>query len=494
MKTYKPIIIRSLSVVAFCLTVGQVYSQQSALTRKYDTAELQEDFRIFRGILEQYHPGIYWFSSREQMDGYFAWGASKITDSLSEVAFRNILTYIVSQLRCGHTSVLPSKKFSRGMEQVRQKAFPLSLKVWPDSMAVTGQLSVAQDTFPKGTVITHINGWSTRQFTDTFFQHITCDGWSLNGKYQALSNRGSFGSMYRNLLGLPDTFTIQYKDAQGNPGTKTIPVYDPAMDSARGQRPATPNRRSGLSNARNLQIDRSLSSAYLTLNTFNRGNQLRGFFRKSFREIHRQGIRHLVVDVRANGGGDAGLSTLLTRYLTHDKFRIADSLYAVRKSGDYNRYIGYHFFFRSALALVTRRGPEGYYHFRHFEKQEFRPKKNRFDGNVYLITGGNSYSATVLLVKALQGQPHILVVGEETGGGAYGNSAWMIPQVTLPYTRIRFRLPLFRLVMPGADTTGGRGILPDIPVGATAETIRRNLDPKAEKVRELILSRKSMGK
>ena len=79
------------------------------------------------------------------------------------------------------------------------------------------------------------------------------------------------------------------------------------------------------------------------------------------------------------------------------------------------------------------------------------------------------------------------VIGEETGGGAYGNTAWMIPDVTLPNTKVRFRLPKFRLVMDKDLVKGGRGIIPDIQVSPTRETIRRGIDPKAAVIRRMIM-------
>jgi hypothetical protein len=78
------------------------------------------------------------------------------------------------------------------------------------------------------------------------------------------------------------------------------------------------------------------------------------------------------------------------------------------------------------------------------------------------------------------------VVGEETGGGAYGNSAWLLPNVTLPETGIRFRLPLFRLVIDKNIPKNGRGIQPEAEAKPTVDAIRRNADFKLEKAMELI--------
>ena len=81
------------------------------------------------------------------------------------------------------------------------------------------------------------------------------------------------------------------------------------------------------------------------------------------------------------------------------------------------------------------------------------------------------------------------MVGEETGGGAYGNSAWLIPDITLPNTKVRFRLPLFRLVID-KDAPKGRGVIPEVESKPTTEAIRRNADYKMETVLRLIRDKK----
>jgi C-terminal processing protease CtpA/Prc len=227
------------------------------------------------------------------------------------------------------------------------------------------------------------------------------------------------------------------------------------------------------------------------LNTFSSGNGLRTFFRKSFRLLEANGVENLVLDVRANGGGDANLAILLTRYLISRPFRVADSLYAVKNSSAYARYIDHRFLYSTAMRLITKREEAERLHFRYFERHVFPPKKkNRFEGNVYLIIGGNSFSATTVFLKMVQGEKNVTVVGEETGGGRYGNSAWMLPQVTLPKTGIRFTLPLFRMVMDKTAVASGTGILPDVHAGATQESIRKDEDPKMLKTFELIAQRK----
>ena len=108
---------------------------------------------------------------------------------------------------------------------------------------------------------------------------------------------------------------------------------------------------------------------------------------------------------------------------------------------------------------------------------------------MYVLTGGNTFSASTLFIQSLKGQENVFVVGEETGGGAYGNNAWLIPDVTLPRTGVVFRLPLFRLVID-KDAPKGWGAMPHLPALPTTEAIRKNADYKTEKVYEAINAKK----
>lgn len=140
---------------------------------------------------------------------------------------------------------------------------------------------------------------------------------------------------------------------------------------------------------------------------------------------------------------------------------------------------------------MTKKKHDGNYHFRYFEKHYFKPtKNNHFDGKVYILTGGNSFSATTLFAHTVKKQENVFIVGEETGGAAYGNTAWLIPEATLPLTKLKFRLPLFRLVIDKNIPKNGRGLQPEIEVKPTANAILRGADYKLDKVLELIKNEK----
>ena len=146
------------------------------------------------------------------------------------------------------------------------------------------------------------------------------------------------------------------------------------------------------------------------------------------------------------------------------------------------------------MLFFTHKRKDEHFHFAYYERKRFHPKKkHHYNGDVYLLTGGNTFSAATLVAGTLKPQANVTLVGEETGGGAYGNNAWLIPDVTLPNTGVRFRLPLFRLVINKEQPKTGRGILPEVEALPTTNYLRREVDFKMQKVKALIAEKATPG-
>lgn len=482
------------TTLASCGVGKNVFSSD----KKYSPQQLEKDYTLYQNVLEEHHPGLYWYTSRDSMDYYFSWGKKQLKDSLTEPEFRKVLNYVTAKIGCGHTTVRSSKKWSKYSDTARLgKMFPLSMKIWNDTMVVTQNLNRRDSILKRGTVITKINGKTSGEIADTLFKYISTDGYNRTHRYQTLSNRGYFGSLYTSVFGLSPKYTLEYLDAAQKPRQVTVPIYNPVNDtinrnairpiSSVPQPSRKERRRQELSNIRLLKVDSVNHTAMMDLASFGRGYGLKQFFRNSFRTLKQNDIGHLIIDVRSNGGGSITNSTNITRYLADKPFKICDSLYSIRKKSPYQHYIQNHFWNKLFMTFFTKKRSDGNYHFGYFEKHFFNPKKNHhFNGKVYILTGGNSFSATTLFVSSVIKQDNVTVIGEETGGGAYGNSAWLIPDVTLPETGIRFRLPLFRLVVDKTVPKNGRGVQPEVEAKPTVEAIRRNADFKLDKALELI--------
>ena len=80
----------------------------------------------------------------------------------------------------------------------------------------------------------------------------------------------------------------------------------------------------------------------------------------------------------------------------------------------------------------------------------------------------------------------ITLVGEETGGGWHGNNGIFIPDIVLPNTHLKVRLPLFRLVQYNHVPKNGHGVQPDIYIPTNYKAFLNGVDYKMQVVMDMI--------
>ena len=476
-----------IATFLFSCSVSRNYNPN----KKYTREELQQDYTLLRNILEKKHPSLYWYTPKDSMNYFFDEGYKAIADSMTELQFGwKILAPLTAVIHCGHTSFSMSKRWNKFIKDKRVPSFPLFMKIWNDTMVVTGNLNGNDSGIKKGNIITSINGLKTREIINRMFDYMVQDGYSSNVNYIRLSV--SFPYFHRNIFGLYKTYHIGYIDSAGVKRNTRLPYYNPPPDSPgirkRHERKMNLTPKEKRKSIRSLHVDTTIS--VMTVNSFSRGH-LKNFFKRSFRRLRKQNCKNLVIDIRANGGGDINNYVLLTKFLRNSSFKVADTAFAISKSlRPYTRHISGGFFNNFGLLLITHKENDGNYHFGYWERHTFRPKqRNHFNGNVYVLTNGLTFSASSLFCNAVKGQPNITLVGEETGGGWYGNSGIMIPDITLPNTRLRVRLPYFRLVQYHHINVKGTGVKPDVYIGPVLKDAVNGIDTKMEMVKKMIVDK-----
>lgn len=463
--------------------------------KKFSPEQLREDYDIMREIFEKFHPSLYWYTPKDSMDFFFDAYRTALSDSMTEQQFGfKIMAPLTTQVRCGHTSFSFSKSYTRFFKGIPLPSFPLYMKVWGDTMIVTGNLNRKDSLLKRGMQITSVNGLTPSQLTSTMFRFMPKDGFSENINYIRLSS--AFPYYHRNIFGLSQKYNVGYIDSLSNAKTIQVPFFNPRADSLKKpvrkttdqKKQKKPKRETRLRETRSLELDTVNNMAIMSLYSFDNGYGLKKFYRRSFKKISKENIPNLVIDIRSNGGGKVDNYTHLARYLKKEPFKVADTAVSIRKNfGKYSRYIQNSFINWTAFQLFTTKKSDQRYHFRYWENHTFKPfKKHHYNGKAFVLIGGPTFSASSLFCNTVKGQENILLVGEETGGGEHGNSGLMIPHVTLPNTGIRVRLPLFRLVQYNHAPKTGRGVMPDIYVPPTAFAIRNGIDLKMEKVKELV--------
>jgi C-terminal processing protease CtpA/Prc len=486
------------TILLYSCSVSKNYNPN----KKYSKQQLQQDYSLLKNILEKKHPALYWYTSADSMNYYFDKYNALLTDSMTEHQFGwKVLAPLLSNIHCGHTSFMMSKGYNKWIADKRLPSFPLFFKVWNDTLAVTNNLNRKDSIFKRGTIVKAINGKTSTTLINDMFNHLSEDGYANNVNYIRLSS--NFPVYHRNIYGLRKMYDVEYIDSIGNTKMAKLPLFEIVKDTSKKAtitplvKQPKPTKEQRLLAARSLAVDTVNNTAIITLNTF--GNvKLRKFFRQTFIYIKKTGINNVVLDIRSNGGGKMDLSTLLTKYVSRKKFKVADTAYAMAKSlKPYSKYIKGRFLNNLGLFFFTKKKSDVKYHFGMWERKWYKPKtKNHFDGNLYVLTNGQTFSASTLFCNAVKGQPGITLVGEETGGGWHGNSGILIPDIILPNTKLRVRLPLFRLVQYNHVPKNGTGVMPDVYVPTSYDALLKGIDRKMEVVMEMIKSykQKAMGK
>lgn len=464
-------------------------------SKKFSSADLKHDFAILDKTLKGSHPSLYWYTPQDSVNNFFRSAYASLNDSMTEVEFRKKVSWVINKIHCGHTVVRSSKNYSKYYSKHQVKSFPLLLKVWDDSAVVMLNFLKEDSMLQRGTIITKINGVPVKEITDSMCSLISSDGYSNIFKYQLISF--NFPAFYKYTYGLDSNYLVEYIDTTGKRNTKLTKNFESkagTINNNQLQASAIVTRKQfrqlKLQGDRSLAIDSSTNTAVMSVNTFAKGKLIR-FFHRSFKELYQKSVANLVIDLRLNSGGSVIACTRLSQYLINKSFHVSDTVAAYNRSFPNKKYIKPWLIYWLSMHISGRRMQDERIHFRYFEKHYFKPKsKNHFNGNIYLLTGGYTFSAATLVASNLKGQPNVTIVGEETGGAAYGNSAMLLTTIVLPKTGLRVTLPLFRMVLNAARLKNGYGVMPDVEVKPSSEFIKAGIDAKFEKAMELIRQKK----
>ena len=183
------------SVCVLWMLCSCAASKPFSPSKKFSPKELEDDYNIFRASLQEAHPSLYWYTPKDSMDYYFEAGRSKLKDSLTESGFRYVLAYVLSKIRCGHTSVRASEA-ATNYKGPQGLSFPLFVKAWPDTVVVTANLNRKDSNVIRGVILKSIDGKSINFIVDSLFQFLSTDGYNLTHKFQTLSNGSTFRTLY----------------------------------------------------------------------------------------------------------------------------------------------------------------------------------------------------------------------------------------------------------------------------------------------------------
>lgn len=521
-----------LFILASCSSVQQHNRQLTVLKSEKD---LKKDVDYTYKKLKKLHPNLYWYISKEKLDYKFDSLKTTITQPMTSFAFYKKIAPVVNEVRQGHMMVFPATKryTKKETKQIMKKGTgPFSqfeFQVFDDKLFVVKNNS-KDKSIPKGAEVIGIDGKNTADLLQDYQHLFTSDGY--NTTYFKYKLGKGFGGFYTNENGLKDSLLYNFKY---NDSIKSVWIARKPNDSAKvvktdtvkteipnpvekivktkAQKKAERTKKSVYGyntetktynrNLRFMEADSSI--AVMKINTFAIGNYST-FYKESFEKIKANNAKILIIDLRNNPGGRLSEISDLYSYLTDTTMVFADKSEVATKtsllSGDYFKgggvgiqilkgifypvYVGYTFF-------KVKKADDNKYYYATSESRLKNRKPNAFDGKIYVLINGGSFSASCILSSNLQGSKRATFVGEETGGTYNGTVAGRMPLIKLPHSKLKVRVGLMLIAPYHKTDIVGRGIFPDVAILPTLEDRINGVDPEMDWILEDIKKNENAG-
>jgi Peptidase family S41 len=459
--------------IALLTFVASSTCAQSDLTAlpKFDKDKLAADFNVFRHSLEEGHSGIYRYTKKPDMDRIFDAAEKSLNHSMDAIDFYRVLAPVVAAIKCGHTSVAPPSDLRL---QINNEALllPMEIRVLRKRPYVFRDFSDLADSSIKpgafaGFEIRSINGVPSAKIVETMIAATPGDGDVLTSRQVRISGFTFAGNLLM-LLGLKSPYDMKLVDpATGK--TRTAQLGGAKLPDLREALKARFPNEDGFKPAGELKLLDDGKIAVMTIHQFGgtvdteKKKGLREFYKESFEEIQAKGSKALILDLRNNGGGEDELGQLLLSYLIDKPFKYYEDLVINNNTFDFFKYTNV----KDPLpARVIQKGEDGKYHATGHPNWGIKqPNKPTFTGKVYILINGGSFSTTSEFLSHAHFNRRATFIGEESGGGYYGNSSGFMPTVTLPNTKLTMRVPLMTYYMAVSGyNAAAHGVVPDYPV------------------------------
>ena len=479
------LLLRSFLFLIFLSLSLLCYSQKkTVLTEKLAPAKLQEDATLLRNVVLAMHPAVGIYRTRTYYTDLFDSYVHSITDSMTERDFRLKTKLVVEELHCGHTEVIYSNAYYRAINKQKLNYSPYVFIPIQNKLYVLVNLNKKMDsTLKRGTEINAINGIAVDSLLRHCRRFISTDGFNRSSKDHYLMY--AFNSFYLSLFGRPDTFHVEYKEGSTIKHHSYAAIHTKSIPPI----PLVPRNDSLFVKYRGAKmkyrfLDTAHQSLLLKLDGFSRKGANRAY-RKIFRKLKKNKTQNFILDLRNNGGGSLENTYRLLSYLVDTSE--TQTLRTAIKKYPYKKYTHGNVFFkltRFAFTLigkkVSRNDTDNYIY-------TIRPrKKNHYNHRIYVLINGGSFSASCLVAAYLKYHSRAIFIGEETGGAMEGCNAGITPYYKLPNSKIKIRMPAFRVIHDVCPAVTGHGILPDYQVEYTIKDILAKRDLELAKVKELI--------
>jgi hypothetical protein len=466
-----------LVLIFFTLTI----TASAQGLRKIPSDELLNDFKILKKTIQEIHPDLYRYTSKEILNREFDSLSRTINTELTEVEFYQKIGPLVALIKNGHTAIRLSESYFNQIILL-----PLRLITIDKRIYVRTNFSDESSEL-KGFEIVSINDIRVEDIIKKIIPYVSLDGFNEDAKYKA-AVEDDLAYYYNYAFGQSEYFYLELRNPrdQKEVKKKVKGISNTEFNIKYAQDTPFPWEIK--------KID-TLKAALLKIGSLNNladkeGKQVsfQSFLKHSFDEIKNQKVKNLIIDLRNNGGGELKNAILLYSYLTDSSFQFTKGIEMATISPptyiqytDYNRALKFDSFDpknvikRDSIFILKK----------HFSMQENKPNDKSFNGNLYVIINGQTGSSAGAFAAYVHNQKRGKLIGERNRDNYTGFSAGVPVILTLPNSKIKIYIPLRKFTYATGEDNGN-GVIPDYPFKITYSDYFNDTDSEIKYVTTLV--------
>ncbi len=509
----RSIALASLGLLGLFLWPSSSAGQDATASQQIVTsANLLADVDVLRQVYETAHPGIYRYNTKAELAGHFASLRAEFARDRPLAEAYLAFSQFLAKVKCGHTYA----NFFNQPKEVVQALFagknrvPFSFRWIGSRMIVTLDLSPESRLKP-GTEVLAIDGIKASDILAKLMTIARADGSNDakrvaylevlgTGKYEAFD---IFLPLFFPTIGEKMELLVR-EPASEAPVTIMVAAQDMDQRKALARRNKEPQRGESEPLWRFEQLDER--TAYLRMPSwalYNSKWDWRTFLERGFDDLIERRIPALIVDLRANEGGQDVGNTLIARIATenvrYDRYQRYTRYRTWPLPGSFDAYLDTWDWSFKDWGQAAREDRDGFFRMTRFDDDErgdvISPRGRRYEGRVVVLIGATNSSATFQFAQVVKENHLATLVGQTTGGNQRGINGSAFFFVTLPNSRIEVDLPLVGNFVGEARPTGAeipfrqipdKGIDPDVPVLPSIDDIARGVDPELRAARAIL--------
>lgn len=507
-------------VVLLLTNCTSVKKYNHKLAQPISVAKLQKDINYTQHKLEKLYPNLYGYISKEKLDFKFDSIRKVVDKPMTSKEFYFVIAPVVAAVRQGHMTMSPvqnkiSKEDAKRYNKTGDGPLSQFLYEWENGRMYVLKNKSKNKSIKLGSEVISVNGVTPQSIYEKYKSGITSDGFNMTYIRKGFSKR--YTNYMTNEVGINDSllFVFKYKDSLVKQvisrakleKKETIKTAKKDSTKVVVKKPIDKEKLKQANRFKNIYgyskltneyskslkfIESDSSVAILKIKNFSDGKYNKAY-ESLFDSIKKHNVKKLIIDIRDNPGGRVADAVNLYSHLTDKEFVLLEPALVTSKTSlfklglfrnipkisypfaavFYPFYVGFSYF-------RTTKNKDGDYQYKLVGSRKTKNASNYFNGKIYVLINGGSFSASCILSSSLKSNPNVTFVGEETGGAFNGTVAGIMPVVDLPNSKIPLRLGLMNIKTKNQTEIVGRGIFPDIEIVQTVQDKISNKDPELQ--------------